>query len=104
MGLCPQTPGIYRMLDQSIIDKTEEGRTIQCGPYTSVTRPALRSLPSVALSSVRVIDKKHTDANKASIFNKFKVLIWLENGNFNCRSRKKIIVVDQVFLFFTIKL
>ena len=83
------------MVDQSIRGKTEEGRTIECGPYTSVTRSALGSLPSVALSSERVIDRKHIDANKASIFNVFRSLGWLENGNFNCRSRKIIIVVDQ---------
>ena len=86
------------MADQSIRGKTEEGRTIECGPYTSVTRPALGSLPSVALSSVRVMDKKHINTDKASIFNNFNLLNRLGNGNFNCRSRKKIIVVDQVCL------
>lgn len=62
------------MDDQSIIGKTEEGRTIECGPYTSVTRLALGSLPSVALSSVRVMDKKHTNTDKASIINNFRLL------------------------------
>ena len=84
------------MGDQSIIGKTEEGRTIECGPYTSATRPALGLLPSVALSSVRVMDKKHTNTDSASIFNKFRLLNRSETGNFNCRSRKKIIVVDQL--------
>ena len=89
------------MGDQSIIGKTEEGRTIECGPYTSATRPALGLLPSVALSSVRVMDKKHTNTDSASIFNKFRLLNRSETGNFNCRSRKKIIVVDQVLMLGT---
>jgi len=84
------------MLDQSIRNVKEEGRTLdECGPYTSVTRPALGSLPSVALSSVRVVELKHTKKEITSIFNYFSLLCWKRGGNFNCRSRKKIIVVDH---------
>jgi hypothetical protein len=63
------------MVDQSIRGRTEEGRIIDaCGPYTSVTRPALGSLPSVALSSVRVVEIKHAEKDKASINNYFNLL------------------------------
>jgi hypothetical protein len=49
-------------------------------PYTSVTRPALGSLPSVALSSVRVNIKKHTKRQNAKTIYHIISLLWLIKG------------------------
>ena len=70
-GLCPQPPGVYRFIDQSIIIKAAR---IRYGPYTSVTPVALRSLPSVALSSERVIENILKKTFIQVIYNTFKLL------------------------------
>jgi hypothetical protein len=54
MGASPQTPGILRLLDQSMEPHRSRGRTERTAPHTSVTYSALRLLPSIALSSEQV--------------------------------------------------
>jgi len=54
MGASPQTPGVYRIGDQSMKPGKAKGRITKYGPHTSVILQALGSLPSVALSSGRM--------------------------------------------------
>jgi len=62
-----------------------KGRTFKYGPHTSVTLPALGSLPSVALSSGRVNIKYIIKNIFQGFFNNIDNLGGKKNGNFNCR-------------------
>ena len=75
-----------------------KGRTRKHGPHTSVTLPALGSLPSVALSSGRVHPKYMKKTFIQAFLNNVGLLEGIKNGNFNCRRREKIIVVEHFFL------
>jgi hypothetical protein len=62
-----------------------KGRTFKYGPHTSVTLPALGSLPSVALSSGRININYIIKNILQGFFNNIDVLGGRKNGNFNCR-------------------
>jgi hypothetical protein len=62
-----------------------KGRTFKYGPHTSVTLPALGSLPSVALSSGRINIKYIIKNILQGFFNNIDTLSAKKNGNFNCR-------------------
>jgi hypothetical protein len=68
LGALPPTPRGLTHWDQSMGPAKAKGRTRKCGPHTSVTLPALGSLPSVALSSERVNAKYITKKLLAIIF------------------------------------
>jgi hypothetical protein len=63
MGASPQTPGIYRIEDQSMVGQMKVGAAQpddMYGPHASVTCSALGLLPSIALSSEQVQLTYHT--------------------------------------------
>ncbi len=85
LGASPQTPGVYRVVDQSMRSLKEKGRTFKYGPHTSVILPALGSLPSVALSSGRISIKYINKLVLQVFFNEYNRLESMKNGNYNCR-------------------
>lgn len=85
LGASPQTPGVYRIMDQSMKSIKSKGPHFKCDPHTSVTLPVLGSLPSVALSPERIILKYTTKLFMQHIFNYISLLSEYWIGNFNCR-------------------
>ena len=85
LGVSPQTPGVYRIMDQSMKSIKSKGPHFKCDPYTSATLPVLGSLPSVALSPGRIILKYTIKLFMQHLFNYIRLLNEYWIGNFNCR-------------------